>query len=161
MLAAREARAAHVQPTGRLGHVPTAHVEVAGQTHQGEHRPLVLQAVGLVDHRHAAEDQGRRSAGSVEAGGLTDLVGRHSRDLGGPLRRILGGQVTELIEAPRPLGHELPIVEPLRDENVGHGQRQRPIGARAQRQMQVGHTAEAGGPGVDHDQLGSPFAGVQ
>ena len=57
-----------------VDHVAAGDVEVAGEADEGGGRPLVLHAVGVVDHRGGARHHGGRLGGGVEDGRLADLA---------------------------------------------------------------------------------------
>ena len=89
---------------------------------------------------------------SVQARSLADLLGIEPRDGRGPLGRVLGHMLLQLLEAVAPLAHELPVDQALVDDGVQHGQRERGVGAGTQRQPQVGLGGRLGVARVhDHD----------
>ena len=64
-------------------------------------------------------------------------------------RRILRGARGQLVEAVAPARDERLVVEPLRDQHVDHGQRQRGVRADARGEPQVGHLRRLRALGVD------------
>ena len=55
---------------------------------------------------------------------------------------------------------ELPVVEPLGDDDVGHRQRQGAVGAGPQPQVDVGDAGDGRHARVDDDELDASLAGV-
>ena len=112
---------------------PARHVHLADQCRQAGDRPPVVSAVGVVSDTGPGVDHGRLGGGQL-LGQIPDSVRGDAGDLGRPVRRLRGHERPECIESHCPVGDEVLVVEALRNDVVGHGERERAVGAGPYRQ---------------------------
>ena len=132
---------------------------MAGQGEQDQHGPHVLHgAVGVL--QPGVVQQAGPPGAADPAGRVADLRRGNAGDGLGPLRAELPHVGRQLFEADGPVLHEAPVVQPLLDQHLDHGQGQGPVGARPD-----GQPAGVGGPDgfgaavVHHQHLGAPGPG--
>ena len=132
------------------------HVDVAADGHQRQHAVGRLVAVLVLVERKAPGD-GRGLRGGVQAGRPVDILHRHLADLRGPLGRHALVRVVdargELLEAVRPLLHEVVIVEVLVDDDGQPRHGECGVGAGAHPQMHLCARGQPVHTRVDADEL--------
>ncbi len=95
-------------------------------------------------------------APAVEPGERDDLVDPEPGDLRSPGGRPRPEVRRQLVRSVRVPPHVRPVRVALGEEDVHHGARERPVGARAKGQVHVGALRRARPVGIHHDQLGAP-----
>ena len=143
------------------GEVGLPHLVNANKSFEQRFRTVRLRhvpadGVGGKAPRHEARADGR-----IHARRRPDLRGGNPRDLGDLLGRIGLHRFFELVEAVRPLLHELLVVKLLVDDDVHPTERKRAVGAGAQAQPYVGTGRILGAAGIDHDDLRIGIVGEQ
>ena len=106
----------------------------------------------------AADERGLGLA--VEPREAHDLLDREAGDLGRPLRRAgrdVGGQLVRRVGV---AAQVIPVGIALLEEDVHDADRQRAVGARPDRKVDVGLVGRPGAIGIDHDQLGATLLGL-
>ena len=128
-------------------------VEGAGEGVEERDRAAALHAVGVL--AGSGPDVGeRRSRRGELAGEPLDRARRDRGDPLRPLRCVVGHQLAVLVEAGRPVRHEVVVIELVADDDVGHRQRQRPVGRRPDAHPLVRLGGRVGEVGVDHHHAG-------
>ncbi len=95
------------------------------------------------------------SRGRIQAGGFADVLGRYARDFRGEFGSELLQRRNKLGVTFGAGGHELLVDEILLHDHVGHGAEHRHVGARLQRQPELGKVDEFDAAGIDHDHPGA------
>ncbi len=111
-------------------HAGARPAEVAGEQGQVGNGQHVLGAVRVLGDAHRVDDR-RGSRAAVQARGFDDLVGRHARDLGDALGRVLVERPAEPLEALGARGDEGFVGESLSEDDVHEAVDQRHVGARS------------------------------
>ena len=111
-----------------------------------------LHAVLLLVDGQAPGD-GCRLGLRIGARDGVDVVHVEPADLGGPFGRHLCGARGQLVESPRPLLHEVLVVELFLHDDVDEREAQRRVGAGAQAQLEDGAGGEPVHARVDGDEL--------
>ena len=134
---------------------PPDDVEVAAHGPQDALQPNPGGRVALlVGDRGPRDDRG--ASGRVHPRCGRDLTRLAARELGHPLQRELTDAPTELLEAHRPVAHEVLVVEPLVEDDLEPPEEHRRVAARFERQPDVGPLGILAPAGIEHDELGPP-----
>ena len=150
----------HFAATHRVGLTGQRHRTTAGTADRAGGEMEVADGVGvpgavgaLVEpHRPAAHPLPR--VGDHPCGGANVGLG-DAGDVGDPLRWIVGEEFGHIAPTLGVLGDEIGVDVPAFDEQVQDPVQQRQVGARFDRQVQVGLLRGFGAPRVDDDQLGA------
>ena len=95
---------------------------------------------------------------SVQAGSFADIVSGNARNFLGILGSELFEALDEIIEALSAVLDELGIDQPFLDNDVRHRSQHGDVGARLERQPQLGEVDQVDAARVDDDQLSPVFA---
>ena len=144
---------------GRTGHaVAAGDVEVAADgTHDGAGVHAGAGALAQLIPSAAPLDVAG-GVGRVHARGLANELGVEPGERGRPLRRVGLHGIAQLVDADAPLVHEVHVVDELVQDDVEHGQRQRRVRTRAQRQPQVCVRSRLGVARIHDDELQAGLA---
>ena len=105
---------------------------------------------GLVD-AHGPDAHGRRRLG-VQARHGSDAVFVYTADVLGGLGVIVGHQRAQLVDAVGVRSDVVPVLQPFLEDHMQHGIDQHAVGARGDRQVDIGELRQHGHPRIDHDQ---------
>jgi hypothetical protein len=105
-------------------------------------------------------DDGPLGGGQL-VGQPLDPLGRHVGDLGDPGGRPVGGQAAQRVDTVRgdQVGHRrrAQVDQPVGEQHVDHGEQQRGVGPRRDRQPLAGPLGGPGAAGIDHHDLAAPL----
>ena len=129
--------------------------QLAGRERQVEQPVRVGGAVRVLRDAHAP-DQARAAEGraGVDPGRLRDVLGGHSRDSRGVVEVVLVDDAAPLVKTLGPVAYEGLVVQPLVQDDLGHGVQEGDVGARPRPEPQLGEVAHLYAPRVDDDELG-------
>ncbi|CAM3492555.1 hypothetical protein TSHO111613_24800 [Tsukamurella hominis] len=145
--------AAHrVRLAGQAERARAGAADRAGGQVQVAERDGVPRAVGGLVQAHGPQAGPVRGAAD-EVGGALDVGRVESGDLGDAIHRIVLEEGGHRVPALGVRVDELPVHGAAGDEQREQAVEQREVGARADRQVQVGLRRGRGAPRVDHDQL--------
>ena len=105
---------------------------------------------GLVD-AHGPDAHGRRRLG-VQSGHGADAILIDAADVLGGLGIVVGHQRAQRVDAAGVRGDIGIVLQTFIEDHIQHRVDQHGIGARGDRQMDVGELRQHGHPRVDHDQ---------
>ncbi len=131
-------------------HVAQQHLQV-GAAHDVGHAGLVL------GDAHGVEQRARAILGQ-HAGGNLDVSRGYAGDLAGHLRRVLGHDCRQLLEALGALGDEGVVLPALADDDVHQAVEQSDVCTGAVAQVEVGDLGDVDLARVGHDQFGPALA---
>ena len=133
---------------------------VAGEERQGGAAADIVHAMAVLGDPHGVDDHGPVRSGK-KAGGGNDLLRGETGNGGGPLRRPVSHRFGKSGEIFRPGGDELPVFQPLGDDDLHHAVQQRHVAAVGVAQVEIGMAGEADAAVVGDDQPRPPPGGVQ
>ena len=113
----------------------------------------------MLDGAAPLHGQGVRP-GDIPGGGY-DLLRPEAADLRGPLRGIRPDPLPQFLKSEAPVFNEIPVIQPLEDDDMEHPQGQGVVRTGAELQPVVGVGLQIIPAGIHHHEPGPLFEGVQ